>query len=129
MFSTVRGPRRAQRGDCQESWTGRDGKRRSFLVRETSGRRALQCKTNWRRGTCGTSGDCRAEFLLHSIISLARQKHEYVQNIIKEVLYDSNKWGGGLLVSAQYRIIARSGTYLRYMVDHKNNNEARNSTP
>ena len=26
VFATVRGPRRAWRGDCQEPWTGRDGK-------------------------------------------------------------------------------------------------------
>jgi len=69
-------------------------------------------------GQRGTAGDCRAEFLLHSIISLARQKHEYVQNIIKEALSCSSKWRGGLLVSPQYRMIARSGTYLIYMVDY-----------
>jgi len=74
-------------------------------------------------GLRGTDGNCRADFLLHSIISLTRQKYEYVQNIIREALSCSNKWRGGLLVSPQYRMIARSGTYLIYMVDHENNNE------
>ena len=41
VFSTVRGPRRARRGDCQEPWTGRDGKTRSTPVPETSGRPSL----------------------------------------------------------------------------------------
>jgi len=42
----------------------------------------------------GTAGDCRAEFLHHSIISHARQKHEYVQNIIKEACYPVLTNGG-----------------------------------
>ena len=41
VFSRVRGPRRARRGDCQEPWTGRDGKMRSTPVLETSGRPSL----------------------------------------------------------------------------------------
>ena len=80
-------------------------------------------------GLRGTAGDCRAEVLLHSLISLVRQKHEYVQNIIKEGLSCSKKLRGGFLVSPQYRMIARSGTYLIYMADHENNDESRNSTP
>jgi len=68
VFSTVRGPLRARRGDCQEPWTGRDGKMRSTPVLETSGPPSL-----WRmagparydiysvwdgRGRQGTAGDC-----------------------------------------------------------------------
>jgi len=49
VFSTVRGPRRARRGDCQEPWIGLDGKMRSTPVLETSGRPSL-----W-----GTAGPAR----------------------------------------------------------------------
>ena len=41
VFATVRGPRRARQGDCQEPWTGRDGRMRSTPVLETSGRPPL----------------------------------------------------------------------------------------
>jgi len=41
VFSKVRGPRRARRGDCQEPWTRLDGKMRSTPVLETSGRPSL----------------------------------------------------------------------------------------
>jgi len=47
-----------------------------------------------RAGLRGAAGDCRAEFLLHSIISRARQKYEYVQNIIKEACYPVLTNGG-----------------------------------
>ena len=53
-----------------------------------------QISVGERAGPRGTAGDCRAEFLLHSIISRARQKHEYAQNIINEACYLNITNGG-----------------------------------